>query len=125
MRKIAWILLVIFVFSIPWEYSLDFGAPFGNIARLLGLVSVLTAGMAVFSAGQIRRPGSIHWLTLTSFVWLCGTMLWTVALHESLSHLRGYAQEMVLIWLVWEFAASPKDLRALLRAWLAGSSRGM
>jgi O-antigen ligase len=121
MRKTAWISLVLFVFSIPWEYSLDFGVPFGNIARLLGLVSMLASGMAVFSAGKFRRPGLIHWLTLMSFVWLCGTILWTVTPHETLAHLRGYAQEMVLIWLVWEFAASPEKVRVLLRAWLAGS----
>ena len=37
MRRIAWTLLLLFAFSIPWEYSLDLGPPFGNIARVAGL----------------------------------------------------------------------------------------
>ena len=35
--------------------------------------------------------------------------------------LRGYLQEMMIVWLIWEFAESPHDLRNLMRAWLAGS----
>jgi O-antigen ligase len=35
--------------------------------------------------------------------------------------MRGYFQEMMIVWLVWEFAESPRDLRALLQAFVAGS----
>jgi O-antigen ligase len=35
--------------------------------------------------------------------------------------MRGYFQEMMIVWLVWEFAESAGDLRALLRAYVAGS----
>jgi O-antigen ligase len=35
--------------------------------------------------------------------------------------MRGYFQEMMIVWLVWEFAESAGDLRALLRAYIAGS----
>ena len=39
----------------------------------------------------------------------------------TLVKLRGYCQEMMIVWLIWEFAESLHDLRDLLRAWLAGS----
>jgi O-antigen ligase len=35
--------------------------------------------------------------------------------------LRGYLQEMMIVWLVWEFAESSNDLRNLMRVWLAGT----
>ena len=35
--------------------------------------------------------------------------------------LRGYLQEMMIVWLIWEFAESSDDLRNLMRVWLAGS----
>lgn len=41
MRRIAWFLLLIFAFAIPWEYSLDLGEPLGNIARIVGLLLLL------------------------------------------------------------------------------------
>jgi protein involved in polysaccharide export with SLBB domain len=38
MRRIAWALLLLFAFAIPWEYSLDLGEPLGNIARIAGIL---------------------------------------------------------------------------------------
>jgi O-antigen ligase len=120
-RRTAWILLVLFVFSIPWEYSLDLGAPYGNVARVLGLLTVLAALPAVLEAGSFRRFSSMHWLTSLLYLWFCCSFFWTETAHETLTHLRGYAQEMMLVWLVWEFVDLSKDLYLLLRAWLAGS----
>ena len=71
MRRIVWVLLLLFAFSIPWEYSLDLGAPFGNIARMSGLILLLVAAPAALQAGGIRRPGPLHWLTLALYLWFC------------------------------------------------------
>ena len=121
MRKAAWVLLVLFVFSIPWEYSLEFGAPWGNIARVLGLATLLIAIETAVLEGRFRRLHELHWVTFALFGWFSCTYFWTVTRHETLSQLRGYAQEMVLVWLVWEFAETRERVRVLLRAWLAGS----
>jgi len=121
MRRAAWSLLVLFVFAIPWEYSLDLGAPFGNVARILGLLTWLAAVPAVLQARRFRRFCGLHWLTLGLYLWFCCSFFWTVASAATLLHLRGYAQEMMLVWLVWELTDSPGDLRNLSRAWLAGS----
>jgi len=56
MRKAAWGLLLVFVFTIPWEYSLDLGDPLGNVARIAGLVLLLVAIPAVLQAGRLRTP---------------------------------------------------------------------
>ena len=34
MRQLVRILLLLFAFAVPWEYSLDLGEPVGNIARV-------------------------------------------------------------------------------------------
>ena len=120
MRSIARILLVFFVFFFFWVFFFVFGAPYGNIARIPGLFTVLTALPAVLEAGSFRRLSWIHWLTLVLFLWFCCSFFWTDAAHESLTHLRGYAQEMMLVWLVWEFVELSEDLYLLFRAWLAG-----
>jgi O-antigen ligase len=121
MRRIAWFLLLLFAFAIPWEYSLDLGAPLGNIARIVGLVLLLVAVPAVFEAGRLRTPGPLQWLVLAFFLWFCSTAFWTIDRTETLTTLRGYFQVMMAVWLVGEFAASAEDLRALLRACVAGS----
>jgi O-Antigen ligase len=121
MRRLTWGLLLFFVFAIPWEYSLDLGAPFGNIARIAGVLVLLVAVPAVVQAGHLRRPGPLQWLTLALYLWFCCSFFWTAVPDTTLMKLRGYIQEMMVVWLIWEFAESPEDLRNLMRAWLAGS----
>jgi len=63
----------------------------------------------------------MQWLVLAFYLWFCCTYFWTIEPLATLEKLRGYFQEMMIVWLVWEFAESPRDLRALLRAYVAGS----
>ncbi len=121
MRRIAWILLLIFAFAIPWEYSLDLGEPLGNIARVIGLLLLLVAIPAILQAGRIRTPGAMQWVVLALYLWFCCTYFWTIEPMITLARMRGYFQEMMIVWLVWEFAESACDLRALMRTYLAGA----
>lgn len=121
MRRLAWGFLVAFVFAIPWEYSLELAAPFGNIARLLGLLTLAAALAAVLHSGRFRTPSHLHWLVLTLYLWWCCTGFWSIDVVATEAKMRGYFQEMMILWLLWELAGSAADLRALLRAWVAGS----
>jgi O-antigen ligase len=121
MRRVVWFLLLAFAFAVPWEYSLDLGEPVGNIARIVGLILLFSAVPAVLLAGCMRRPGGAQWLALALFLCFCCSCLWTVDLQVTVARLRGYFQVMLPVWLVWEFAETPEDLRNLLRACVAGS----
>ena len=121
MRATAKVLLLLFVFVTPWQYSLDLGAPFGNIARVLGMLLLMVALPAVGIDGHIRSLKAMHWVTAAFYAWLCCTYFWTVSPVDSLQKLRGYPQEIMVAWLVWEFADSAEDFRGLIRAWLLGS----
>src|ERR1039458_3344323 len=121
MRKIAWGLLLLFAFAIPWESSLDLGEPLGNVARVVGLLLLLVSIPAVLQAGRLRTPGPLQWLVLAFYLWFCCSYFWTIEPLVTLERIRGFFQEMMIVWLVWEFADSPRDLRALLRATVAGS----
>src|SRR5579863_413510 len=121
MRRIAWGLLLLFAFAIPWEYSMDTGEPLGNIARIVGLLLLLAAIPAVLQVGRLRTPGLMQWLVLALYLWFCCSYFWTIEATATLEKMRGYFQEMMLVWLVWEFAESFSDLRSLLQAYVAGS----
>lgn len=121
MRRVVWFLLLAFAFAVPWEYSLDLGEPIGDIARILGLTLLFAAVPAVLLTGRLRRPGPVQWLVLALFLCFCCSCLWTIDQQATVSRLRGYFQVMLPVWLVWEFAETPGDLRNLLRACVAGS----
>jgi len=63
----------------------------------------------------------MQWLVLAFYLWFCCTCFWSIDSAVTLDKLRGYFQEMMVVWLVWELAESPADLRALMRAAVAGS----
>ena len=121
MRRVAWSLLLVFVFAIPWEYSLDLGEPLGNVARIAGLLTLLAALPAILQSGRLRTPGAFPSITLALFLWFCCSYLWTVDPAATLIKIRAWFQEMMIVWLVWEFADTPADLQNLLRAAVAGS----
>jgi putative inorganic carbon (HCO3(-)) transporter len=114
-------LLLLFAFAIPWEYSLDLGEPLGNIARIVGLLLLLAALPAILQARLLRTPGPLQWLVLAFYLWFCCTYFWTIEPRATLESIRTGFQTMMVVWLVWEFAESAEDLRALLRAYVAGS----
>ena len=121
MRRVAWGLLLLFAFAIPWEYSLDLGEPLGNVARVAGLLLLLAAVPAVLQAGRLRTPGALQWMVLAFYLWFCCSCFWTIEPVVTLERMRANFQVMMTVWLVWEFAENPRDLRILLRAFVAGS----
>jgi O-antigen ligase len=121
MRRIAKLLLLLFAFAIPWEFSLNLGEPWGPVARIAGVLLLLAVIPAVLQAGRVRAPSALIWAVLALFVWFCCTAFWAIEPVETLAKLRAYFQEMMIAWLVWELADSARDLRALLRAYVAGS----
>ncbi|HEY3703627.1 MAG TPA: O-antigen ligase family protein [Terracidiphilus sp.] len=122
MRRAAWVLLLVVAFAIPWEYSLDFGEPFGNVARVAVIGVLLALIPAILNEGRLRMPGALPVLGVMLLVWFCLSCFWTVDMDESLRQLRGYFQEIVIVWLVWELVDSLRDLRWLLRSYVAGAA---
>jgi O-antigen ligase len=116
-------LLAAYAFTVPWEYSLDTGEPLGNIARIVGLallaVAIPAATLRLAQAG-LRSPGWIPVLTLGLLLYFGLTTLWTLDEAITLAKLRGYFQEFMVVWILWEFAETAKELRWVMRAFVAG-----
>jgi O-antigen ligase len=121
MRRVAWGLLLTFAFTIPWEYSLNLGEPWGHVARIAGILVLLAVIPAVLQTGRVRTPGPVQWLVLALYLWMCASYFWTIAPDVTIEKMRGFFQELMIVWLVWEFAESPEDVRSLLRAYVAGA----
>ena len=121
MRPIARFLMFAFAFAIPWEFALELEEPLGPIARIAGILLLVTAALAVLQSGRMRRPGPMQWAVLALYLWFCCSYFWTIDQAATQEKLRAYFQEMMTVWLLWELAESPRDLRMLLRAYVAGS----
>jgi O-antigen ligase len=121
LRRIVQLLLLVFAFATPWEFALELGEPFGPIARIAGILLLLAAIPAILQAGRMRAPGPMQWAVLALYLWFCCSCFWTIDQAATLEKLRAYFQEMMIVWLAWEFADGPHDLHNLLRAYVAGA----
>jgi len=86
-----------------------------------GAAAAAGGDSGVLQAGRVRVPGALQWVTMAFYLWLCCSYFWTIEPLATLDKMRAYFQETMIVWLVWEFAESPRDLRWLLRAYVAGS----
>jgi len=120
MHRLTVGLLILFAFSVPWEYSLDLGEPFGNAARILGILLLLAVIPLVLIRKEMRRPGWVQWLVLVLYLYFACSYFWTVDQEATVEKIRGYFQVMMVVWLIWEVAETAGHLRALLRAFVAG-----
>ena len=113
-------MLLLYAFAVPWEYSLDLGEPFGNVARIVGILLLMASIPWLQMRGEMRRPGPVQWLVLAFYLYFVCSYLWTVDQLATLEKWRSYFQVMLAVWVVWEIAETAGHLRALLRAFLAG-----
>jgi O-antigen ligase len=120
MQRLTVGLLMLFAFAVPWEYSLDVGEPFGNLARILGIAVLLAAVPSVLTMRTIRRPGEVQWLVLGLYLYFTFSYFWTVDQEATSEKIRAYFQVMMMVWIVWGVVRTPRELRGLLRAWVAG-----
>lgn len=122
MHRIAFWSLAAFVFAIPWERSVAIpfigaaGTPFGAVALVLGLASVL-------DAGKIKlRPPSLLLVAMAVFVlWSLVGYFWSLRPSATLARTITYGQLLAMVWLVWQLTRSERQWHILLQAYVAGA----
>lgn len=119
--RVAFWSLAIFTFAIPWERSIAvpfFGAagtPFGGIALLLGVVSLVGSGRI-----RLRTPSAALVLITLFVFWSSLTYFWSLNPSATVDRTMTYAQLLVMAWLVWQLTRTPRDTRALMQAYVFG-----
>ncbi len=119
-RWVAWPLLCVFVFTIPWEKSI-FVPGIGTITRMVGLALVI-AGVAAAALRRSVRFPNLALILATAFVaWASLSYFWSVSPVNSAARVRTFVQLLVMLWLIWDLCRTPPQERALIQAYVAGS----
>lgn len=120
MNRIAFACLWFFVFTIPWEMSLQLGTGIGSIGRVAGFVALVAGVWAVGVCGRVRRIGWFQVLALAFLLLVTASIFWTADPVESPHIIRVYYQSMWVLWLVWEFGQSARRISQLRTAFVLG-----
>jgi O-antigen ligase len=120
---LAYFALWFFVFSLPWEGTVVVPGV-GVVTRLTGIIAMGLTVMAVVVSGRLRRLSGFHIAALL-FVTLAGVHLWIFFPEEKLpAKFWTYVQLLLMAWMTWELARTPRQQIGLLTAYVLGAHVG-
>jgi O-antigen ligase len=120
-ERVAWMLLCVFIFTIPWEKSV-WVPGIGTAARLSGVLA-FAAGVAaaIRHRANLRRPNLVLVVALLFTVWSAATWFWSLDRPATAARAATFAQLLAMAWLVWESCRTEDEQRQLLHAYVAGA----
>lgn len=120
MRKLAFWLSLIFVFTIPWETVIEYPL-LGSISRLVGFGLAATWLAATLFARHVRRPRAFH-AALSLFVaWNAASIFWSTNPEKTTTLIVTWLQLLLLSLIFWDLYISRKDVMAALQMYVLGA----
>ena len=119
----AWMLLCVFVFSIPWEKTL-FVPGFGTFSKLLGVAAFVLGCMSALGTRSLRGLNLVLVFAGALVGWILLTNLWTLDPPLTVVRSVTYLQLLAMLWLVWQLCRGEARQRRLLQAYLCGTMVG-
>ncbi len=121
MHRLAFLILWVFVFTIPWQNSLSLEAV-GTVSQLVGVVALLVAILRCVSSGHLRRPTGTLLLVGTFGMYALLSAGWSLDPNTTLVKALTIVELVAMFWLVTEVVSDEEQIRSLLRAYVAGSA---
>jgi O-antigen ligase len=100
-QRAAWLLLWLFVFSLPWEKSLIVPGV-GTAARLQGGLALAAGVCVAIRRKSVRGPNVVLTLAAAFALWEGATYFWSVAPVATAARAWTLAQLLAMAWLVWD-----------------------
>lgn len=121
MRTVAFVLLWLYVFTLPWDYILQFGDPIGSAGRVAGLLALAGCVLLIVTNARVRRLRMFHIAVAFYLAIVAASLFWTADPEATLHSVRTYVQSVMVVWLMWELGANRRGLFHLVTAYVAGA----
>jgi O-antigen ligase len=122
MRKIAFWLSLVMIFTIPWEdVILVGGTGLLSLSKVIGYIVAGLWALTILSEGRIRKFHIFHAFVLIFILWNILSYIWSIDASYAIFRIKTYGQIFLLILIVWELYKKPEDLTAGLQAYVLGS----
>lgn len=119
--RLAYLLLLAFVFAIPWEEAIVLPGV-GSVARVIGLAAFALALFGLASGGRVRvrKPSLLLVAALPFVAWSVASTFWSIDAEVTTSTAFTLVQLLVMVWLVWQLAPTSGHQRGLAQAFVLG-----
>jgi O-antigen ligase len=120
LRTTTLVALVAFVFTVPTASMLVVSWGAGTVSRVVGIVALPLALLAVALGGRRYRWLDVHVAMVALGLWAAMSSFWTLDAAATMERSLTLVQLVALLVLIWEFGSDHGRWRALLWAYLAG-----
>jgi len=119
MQKIARFIVLVFIFTIPWENAFTFST-LGSLARIIGLGAAGFWVISVIVRTRVRKLQFFHFVVFFFVLYNMASIFWTFDYEWSYARLKTYSQIGILAWILWDLFTTSESLRAALQAFILG-----
>lgn len=120
MRKVAFLSVLILIFTIPMENIVEIPG-LGRISKLVGFGVMAVWALSIATSGRIRAPRPMHVAVLMFAAWNAMSVMWSVDVPTSFQQGLTYLQLAVLVYLIWDTIRTHEQLRAAMQAYVLGA----
>lgn len=115
MRRLSLGLLLVFVFTIPWQAAIP-----SEWRTLLGAIALLSAFTTCFIERRVVRPPAFFFAVLAFICWQLASYFWSVNPEFTVNRVTAMVPMFALVWLVIELGGGDRERSALLQAFVFG-----
>jgi O-antigen ligase len=119
MRRVTRGLLLLFVFTVPWDVVTLPGV--GTVSRIVATLALAAAVLTAATEQRFRKPNVVLGLAIAFTLVSALSLLWTVSYDATVQRVATYAQLAGSVWLVNEFARTREQQQSLLGAFCLGA----
>jgi O-antigen ligase len=119
MRKLAFILSLILIFTIPWEDAFSI-VGVSSVTRYIGIVTSIIWLVSALLRKKVRKPHIFHLFVLLFILWNITSLFWTLAVDESIQQVKTYIQLFIFMYIIWDLYLTLKAVNSALQVFVAG-----
>jgi O-antigen ligase len=118
--RIAYFVLCMFVFSIPWSETLPMFGRF-LLASWMGLLALGIVTLRTMITWRVRKLSPLHYGMLGLVAWSVLSIFWTADWDSTVTRAGTYLQLLIVVWLIWELATTETRVLGLLQSYVLGA----
>ena len=118
--RAAAFLLCVFVFSIPWEKSIQVPGA-ATLSHLLGIFTFLTVAVVAARRGSLRPPNLALGLAAVFVMWSALTYFWSVDHQATLRRVLTLAELLAMVWMIWDTCRDALLQTRLMQSYVWGA----
>jgi O-antigen ligase len=118
-RRFAFLLSLIVIFTIPWEDAITI-AGLNSVTRYAGIIASGVWLVSVFFRRKIRRLNAFHVFLILFSLWNVASLIWTVEYDYTYQQAKTYLQLFLLILIIWDLITTRDELYSAIQAYILG-----